>query len=124
MMGMKVGSVMGFLSGGAMLSFLGIGILGLTWPSRVISRLSLVRSRPAAGSTTAETTTFIRMQHQGHEMMWGRFAQPRDIPLEQVCVKVILGRPMKNGERGECEAKDESRIELPVSLYQDCVNFC
>jgi len=57
-------------------------------PSRYITRLSLIRSKPTTGG---ETRVFWRMRHAGHEMFseTSKRSQPRDIAIENLNIKML-----------------------------------
>jgi hypothetical protein len=61
-------------------------------PSRYITRLSLIRSRPA--TVTGEGKVFWRLRHAGHEMFseTSKRSQPRDIAIQDLNVKMIHSR--------------------------------
>lgn len=61
-------------------------------PSRFITRLSLIRSRPTTG--TGEIKVFWRMRHAGQEMFseTSKRSQPRDIAIDDLSVKMIHSR--------------------------------
>lgn len=101
-LGLPTGSFMSYLAGGTMTTFTVIAFFGLVFPSRLITRLSLIRSRPASAPNSTPKE-FIRMSHMGHQMLWGKRSQPRELPVQDVEVKVILGRQTKGGERGESQ---------------------
>ena len=66
-------------------------------PSRYITRLSLIRSRPAAtgnGTGMEEAKVFWRMRHAGHEMFseTSKRSQPRDIAINDLTLKMIYSR--------------------------------
>lgn len=58
-------------------------------PSRYVTRLSLIRSRPTTG--TGEGKVFWRMRHAGHEMFseTSKRSQPRDIAMEDLNIKML-----------------------------------
>jgi hypothetical protein len=71
-------------------------------PSRIITRLSQVRVRPASGSSALDTLgkgvgerSFVRLQHGGHLMSLGSEPKWREIPVEEIRVRMI-----RNGEWG------------------------
>jgi hypothetical protein len=61
-------------------------------PSRFITRLSLIRSRPTTG--TGEGKVIWRMRHAGQEMFseTSKRSQPRDIAIDDLNVKMIHSR--------------------------------
>jgi hypothetical protein len=63
-------------------------------PSRYITRLSLIRSRPvsaANGTGIEEAKVFWRMRHAGHEMFseTSKRSQPRDIAINDLTIKML-----------------------------------
>jgi hypothetical protein len=58
-------------------------------PSRYITRLSLIRSRPATGN--GEAKVFWRMRHAGHEMFseTSKRSQPRDVAIDDLNIKML-----------------------------------
>jgi hypothetical protein len=67
-------------------------------PSRIITRLSQVRLRPASGSSALDTLgkgvgerSFVRLQHGGHLMSLGSGQKWREIPVEEIRVRMIRG---------------------------------
>lgn len=58
-------------------------------PSRYITRLSIIRSRPA--TRTGEAKVFWRMRHAGHEMFseTSKRSQPRDIAIQDLNIKML-----------------------------------
>jgi hypothetical protein len=96
---------MSYLAGGTITMFTIMAAAGALFPSRMITRLSLVRSHPP-GVHVSKATECLRLQHMGHGMMWGNLALPRELPVKDVKVNILMGNPTTaGGERCECDCE-------------------
>lgn len=89
-----------YVGGGGVAIISALGLVGLLFPSRIITRLSLIRSRPQ-GAPTSQAKEYLRLRHLGHDMMWGKRGLSRELPVEDVSVGAILGRVSKDGQQSE-----------------------
>ncbi len=58
------------------------------FPTRLITRLSLVRSTPKPGVEGSERK-FLRLSHGGHQMVRGKWSLPRELAVEDVRINLI-----------------------------------
>ncbi|KAL1411251.1 hypothetical protein Q8F55_002202 [Vanrija albida] len=87
------------ISGMVTVTTVGLGLV-FYLPTRIITRLSLVRSRAAgAAAEAAKPKQFIRLRHVGHDMAFGPLHKSRDLPVDHVHINLIMGKPNKQGER-------------------------
>jgi hypothetical protein len=114
------------------LAMFGITFMGALWllsPSRFVTRMSQVRIRPAPGATASETIGMgkgekivVRMHHGGHLMMWGKAAEPREVPVENVKIRFIGSRACQSlywhsgySEGRGTQVTDDRQNDLPTS---------
>jgi hypothetical protein len=89
-------------------------------PSRYITRLSLIRSRPTNG--TGEGKVFWRMRHAGQEMFseTSKRSQPRDIAIDDLNVKMIHSRGGQSSFLLSFlpgKTADDRTITIPISHH-------